>query len=80
MGIELSNLRPAKGSVKYDSFRRGRGQVRETARRPARATRARRLVREEQDLALKAVRCLYTEEFPRGDLPALIIRKLPASI
>lgn len=25
MGIELSNLRPAKGSVKYDSFRRGRG-------------------------------------------------------
>ena len=70
MGIELSNLRPAKGSVKYDSFRR----------RPARATRVRRLVREEQDLALKAVRCLYTEEFPRGDLPALIIRKSPASI
>ena len=49
--------------------------VRETARRPARATRVRRLVREEQDLALKAVRCLYTEEFPRGDSNAEIPRK-----
>ena len=30
MSIELSNLRPAKGSVKSDNFRRGRGQGSET--------------------------------------------------
>jgi hypothetical protein len=34
-----------------------------TARQPARVIRARRLVPELPELDLKAVRCLYTEEF-----------------
>ena len=38
--------------------------VRETERQPVKAIRVRRLVPERPGLASKAVRCLYTEEFP----------------
>ena len=75
MSIELSNLSPAEGSVKSDNFRRGRDTVQETARQLVRATRVRKLVQEHRDLALKAFRCLYTEEFPREALIAPATRK-----
>ena len=39
--------------------------VQETARQPAKATKDRKPVQVRQDLDLKVVRCLYTEEYRR---------------
>ena len=39
--------------------------VQETARQPAKATKDRKPVQVLQDLDLKVVRCLYTEEYRR---------------
>ena len=47
--MDLSNLRPAEGSVKSDNFRRGRGHGSGTVRQPVRDIRVRRLVQELQD-------------------------------
>ena len=66
--MDLSNLRPADGAKHNDNFRRGRGHGSGMARLPARDTRARRLAQAAQGLDLKAVRCRYTEESPRGAL------------
>ena len=72
--MDLSNLRPADGSKHSDNFRRGRGHVLEMVRQLVKVTKVRRLVPEQQDQALKVVRCLYTEEYQREDSNAETLR------
>ncbi len=50
--------------------------VPETARQPAKATKDRKPVQELQDLDLKAVRCLYTEEYRREDSHAETLKTI----
>lgn len=47
--MDLSNLRPAEGSVKSDNFRRGRGHGSGNGKTAVRDIRVRRLVQELQD-------------------------------
>ena len=67
--MDLSNLQYAEGSKQSGSFRRGRGHGSGNGKRLVRVIKARRHVQALRDRALKAVRCHYTEEFPREDLP-----------
>ena len=59
--MELSNLQPAAGSKHSDNFRKGRGHGSGNGKTAGRAIRVRKLVPEQQGLALKADRCLYTD-------------------
>ena len=63
--MELSNLRPAEGSKHSDASERAADTDPETERRQARAIRDRRRVPALPGPALRAVRCPYTEGFPR---------------
>lgn len=73
--MDLSNLRPADGSKHSDNFRRGRGHGSGMVRQLVKVTKVRKLVPEQQDQALKVVRCLYTEEYQREDSNAETLKK-----
>ena len=62
--MDLSNLKPAKGSA-HGNFRRGRGHGSGNGKTAGKDTRDRKPVQELQDLDLKADRCHYTEEFQK---------------
>ena len=53
--MDLSNLRPAEGSVQSDNFRRGRGHGSGNGKTAGKGPELR-------DRDLKADRCLYTED------------------
>ena len=78
--MDLSNLKPAKGSRQSDNFRRGRGHGSGTAKQPEKAIRVRKRVPERRDRDLKAARCHYTDEFRREALRTEIQRKSLVSI
>ena len=57
--MDLSNLRPAEGSVKSDNFRRGRDMVQEMVRQPVRVIRVRMHVQVLHRRGFDVVRCHY---------------------
>ena len=59
--MELSNLQPAAGSKHSDNFRKAVAMVQVMVKPQVRAIRVRKPVPEQQGLALKADRCLYTD-------------------
>ncbi len=73
--MDLSNLRPAEGSVQAIISEEAVDMVQEMVRQPVKDIRDRRLVQELQDQVLKVVRCHYTEEFLREVSHAETLRK-----
>lgn len=74
--MELSNLQPAEGSSTAITSEEAVDMVQETAKPLVRDIKVRRLVQGQQDRALKAVRCLYTDVFLREALQTETLRKL----
>ena len=68
--MDLANLQPAEGSNTAAISAEAVVMRLETEKLLVRDIKARKLVLELPDRDLKVARCLYTEEFPREDLPA----------
>ena len=73
--MDLSNLRPADGSSTAIISEEAVDTVLEMVRQLVKVTKVRKLVPEQQDQALKVVRCLYTEEYQREDSNAETLKK-----
>lgn len=76
--MELSNLRLLKVLNTVIILEEAVDTDQVTAKLPVKVTRDRRHVPELPESALKADRCLYTEEFPRGASKTEIQKKLSA--
>ena len=63
--MNLSELRPAEGSKHSDTSEEAVDMVQETVRRLVKVIKARKLVPELRDQALKVARCHYTEDYLR---------------
>lgn len=59
--MELSNLQPAAGSKHSDNFRKGRGHGSGNGKTAGKGHKGQKACSEQQGLALKADRCLYTD-------------------
>ena len=64
--MELSNLRPAKGSVHSDNFRRGRGHGSGNGKTAGKGHKGQKARSGAPESALRAVRCLWQDVFPNA--------------
>ncbi len=63
--MDLSNLKPAEGSVHSDNFRRGRGHGSGNGKTAGKGHKGQKARSGAQDQVLKVVRCHYTEDCQR---------------
>ncbi len=63
--MDLSNLRPAKGSVKSDNFRRGHGHGSGNGKTAGKGHKGQKRVQAHQDRALKVVRYPLYRRIPK---------------
>ena len=78
--MELANLRPAEGSKHSNNFRRGRGHGSGTGKTAGKGHKGQLARSGHKKPDLKAVRCLYTDVFPREVLRTEILKKLLRSM